>query len=102
MDGQVFYVTEKSLRRHLYLDDSDGTISIANKDILIGISKLGYDTSKNRLTFNKGCFSPQWRFLIHTFLHSLSPKRSSWEQFSSNIATALVCFSKDEKYNFSN
>ena len=53
VDGQVFYVTEKSLRRHLRLDDSDGTISMANKDILIAISNLGYDTSNGRLTFNK-------------------------------------------------
>jgi hypothetical protein len=72
-----------------------------NTEILTAISQIGYDTSNNLLTFQKGCFSPQWRFLIHTLLHCLSPKRTSWEQFSSNIAIALVCLSGNKKYNFS-
>ncbi|GJZ70741.1 hypothetical protein Tco_0634592 [Tanacetum coccineum] len=42
----------------------------------------------DKLTFQKGAFSPQWRFLIHNILHCLSPKKTAWEQFSSNIATA--------------
>ncbi|GJV30689.1 putative reverse transcriptase domain-containing protein [Tanacetum coccineum] len=37
---------------------------------------------------SQGAFSPQWRFLIHNILHCLSPKKTAWEQFSSNIATA--------------
>ncbi|GJS96351.1 putative ribonuclease H-like domain-containing protein [Tanacetum coccineum] len=47
------------------------------------------------------CFSPQWRFLIHSILHCLSPKKTAWEQFSSNIATALICLATNRKYNFS-
>ncbi|GJZ28116.1 hypothetical protein Tco_0572763 [Tanacetum coccineum] len=46
-------------------------------------------TEANKLTFQKGAFSPQWRFLIHNILHCLSPKKTAWEQFSSNIATAI-------------
>ncbi|GJU47623.1 hypothetical protein Tco_1204889 [Tanacetum coccineum] len=34
-------------------------------------------------------------------LHCLSPKKTAWEQFSSNIATALICLATNRKYNFS-
>ncbi|GJU99448.1 hypothetical protein Tco_1328719 [Tanacetum coccineum] len=68
IDGHSKTITEASLRRHLKFDDHD-----------------------DKLTFQKGAFSPQWRFLIHTILHCLSPKKTAWEQFSSNIATAVIC-----------
>ncbi|GJW73250.1 hypothetical protein Tco_0132620 [Tanacetum coccineum] len=55
----------------------------------------------DKLTFQKGFFSPQWRFLIHTLLHCLSPKKTAWEQFSSNIAIALIWLATNRKYNFS-
>ncbi|GKF76023.1 hypothetical protein Tco_0225467, partial [Tanacetum coccineum] len=62
-------------------------------------------TAKNgevsdKLTFQKGAFSPQWRFLIHNILHCLSLKKTAWEQFSSNIATAVICLATNRKYNF--
>ncbi|GJU79376.1 hypothetical protein Tco_1276446 [Tanacetum coccineum] len=31
----------------------------------------------------------------------LCPKKTAWEQFSSNIATALICLATNRKYNFS-
>ncbi|GJV26455.1 hypothetical protein Tco_1379150 [Tanacetum coccineum] len=31
----------------------------------------------------------------------ISPKKTAWEQFSSNIATALICLATNRKYNFS-
>ncbi|GJY80925.1 hypothetical protein Tco_0493676 [Tanacetum coccineum] len=33
---------------------------------------------------------PQWKYLVHTLLHCLSSKSSSWDQFGTNIASALV------------
>ncbi|GJS37728.1 hypothetical protein Tco_0536110 [Tanacetum coccineum] len=47
-------------------------------------------------------FSPQWKFLIHTILHCLSPKKTAWEQFSSNVATAIICLATNITFNFSN
>nr|GEX91273.1 hypothetical protein [Tanacetum cinerariifolium] len=52
---------------------------------------VGYVTTSDSLTFQKGHFSPQWKFFIHTILHCLSPKKTGWELFSSNIATAIIC-----------
>ncbi|GJV13362.1 hypothetical protein Tco_1354903 [Tanacetum coccineum] len=49
----------------------------------------------------KGHFSSQWKFLIHTTLHCLSSKKTAWEQFSSNIATAIICLATNRTFNFS-
>ncbi|GJY65374.1 hypothetical protein Tco_0467612 [Tanacetum coccineum] len=94
IDGQSKTITEASLRRHLKLEDHDGITSIPISEIFEQLALMGYQTDSDKLTFQKGVFSPQWRFLIHTLLHCLSPKKTAWEQFSSNIATALYAASK--------
>ncbi|GJW95696.1 hypothetical protein Tco_0175368, partial [Tanacetum coccineum] len=101
IDGQSKTITEASLRRHLKLDDHDGITSIPNSEIFEQLALIGYQTDSDKLTFQKGVFSPQWRFLKHTLLHCLSPKKTAWEQCSSNIATALICLATNRKYNFS-
>ncbi|GKE39717.1 hypothetical protein Tco_1463122, partial [Tanacetum coccineum] len=101
IDGQSKTITEASLRRHLKLEDHDGITSIPNSEIFAQLALMGYQPDSDKLTFQKGVFSPQWRFLIHTLLHCLSPKKTAWEQFSSNIATALICLATNRKYNFS-
>ena len=101
VDGVTVNVTESSLRRLLQLDDQNGFITLPNSEILKNISDMGYDTSNGKLTFKKGCFSPQWRFLIHTLLHCLSPKKTSYEQFSTTIAYPLVCLATNRTFNFS-
>nr|GFB14291.1 hypothetical protein [Tanacetum cinerariifolium] len=42
----------------------------------------------------------QWKFLIHTLLQSLSTKRTSWNEFSTAMASAVICLSKGQKFNF--
>ncbi|GJT51509.1 hypothetical protein Tco_0977666 [Tanacetum coccineum] len=101
IDGQSKAITKASLRRHLKLEDHDGITSIPNSEIFEQLALMGYQTDSDKLTFQKGVFSPQWRFLIHTLLYCLSPKKTAWEQFSSNIATALICLATNRKYNFS-
>ncbi|GJR53621.1 reverse transcriptase domain-containing protein, partial [Tanacetum coccineum] len=101
IDGQLKAITEASLRRHLKLKDHDGIDSLPSSEIFEQLALMGYPTDSDMLTFQKGDFSPQWRFLIHTILHCLSPKKTSWEQFSSNIATAIICLATNSKSNFS-
>nr|GEV53094.1 hypothetical protein [Tanacetum cinerariifolium] len=48
-----------------------------------------------------GQFSHQWKYLIHTIMQCLSPKSTGFNEFSSNIATALVCLATNRVYNFS-
>ncbi|GJT15223.1 hypothetical protein Tco_0873929 [Tanacetum coccineum] len=62
---------------------------------------IGYEGNLAQLTFSKPLFSPQWKYLVHVLLHCLSPKRTSWEQFGTNIASALVGLATNQKFNFS-
>ncbi|GJX87669.1 putative ribonuclease H-like domain-containing protein [Tanacetum coccineum] len=79
IDRHAKTITEASLRRHLKLEDNDGVTSLPNLEIYEQLALMGYDTDSDKLTFQKGNFSPQWRFLIHTILHCLSPKKTAWE-----------------------
>jgi hypothetical protein len=101
VDGVTIDVTKSSLRRILQLDDLNGIITLPNSDIFQQLSTMGYDTSAKNMTFKKGCFCPHWRFLIHTLLHYLSPKKTAYEQFSSTMAYPLVCLALDRTFNFS-
>ncbi|GJY14880.1 hypothetical protein Tco_0385302 [Tanacetum coccineum] len=101
IDGHSLSITEGSLRRHLKLDDQDGITSLPTTEIFEQLALMGYTTDSDKLTFQKGAFSPQWRFLIHNILHCLSPKKTAWEQFSSNIAAAVICLATNRKFNFS-
>ncbi|GJW87957.1 putative ribonuclease H-like domain-containing protein, partial [Tanacetum coccineum] len=101
IDGHSLSITEGSLRRHLKLDDQDGINSLPTTEIFAQLALMGYATDSDKLTFQKGAFSPQWRFLIHNILHCLSPKKTAWEQFSSNIAVAVICLATNRKFNFS-
>ncbi|GKB48348.1 putative ribonuclease H-like domain-containing protein [Tanacetum coccineum] len=101
IDGRVKTITQASIRRHLKLEDADGISSLPNTKIFEQLALMGYASDSDKLTFQKGHFSPQWRFLIHTILHCLSPKKTAWEQFSSNIATAIICLATNRTFNFS-
>ncbi|GJU38328.1 ribonuclease H-like domain-containing protein [Tanacetum coccineum] len=101
IDGRVKTITQASIRRHLKLEDADGISSLPNSEIFEQLALMGYASDSDKLTFQKGHFSPQWRFLIHTILHCLSPKKTAWEQFSSNIATAIICLATNRTFNFS-
>ncbi|GJS60240.1 putative ribonuclease H-like domain-containing protein [Tanacetum coccineum] len=77
IDGQVKTITEASLRRHLKLEDLDGVETLPNIEIFEQLALMGYHTDSD------------------------SPKKTSWEQFSSNIATAVICLATNRRYNFS-
>ncbi|GJY45059.1 hypothetical protein Tco_0433272 [Tanacetum coccineum] len=100
-DGKEFTVTEAFVRRHLQLEDVDGISVLPTTEIFDQLSLMGYVLTDDKLTFQKGKFSPLWRLLIHTILHCLSPKKTSWEQFSSNIATAIICLAINKTFNSS-
>ncbi|GJQ91533.1 hypothetical protein Tco_0002672 [Tanacetum coccineum] len=100
IDGREVVVTESLIRTQLHFDDANGIFDMPNSDILEGMRAIGYPTDR-ALTFLKNHLSPQWRFLVHTLMHCLSPKSGSWNQFPSSIATALLCLSTGRVYNFS-
>ncbi|GJY84227.1 putative ribonuclease H-like domain-containing protein [Tanacetum coccineum] len=100
IDGKAYTITEASVRSSLQLADATGITNLPDAEIHEGLATMGY-VSDGTLTFWKKHFTPQWKFLIHTILHCISPKSGGWDQFSSNIATALICLSSNRVYNFS-
>ncbi|GJX61223.1 hypothetical protein Tco_0294123 [Tanacetum coccineum] len=73
------FVSEASIRRHIKLEDSEGLKTLPIAEIFEQLALKGYVITSNSLTFQKGHFSPQWKFFIHTILHCLSPKKTAWE-----------------------
>ncbi|GJX43086.1 hypothetical protein Tco_0259762, partial [Tanacetum coccineum] len=100
VDGNEIVVNESSIRTHLQLDDKGGLYVFTQQEILEGMAALGYPTD-GTFTFYKNKFSPQWRYLVHTLIHCLSPKSGGWNQFPSSLASGLICLSDGRKYNFS-
>nr|GEX04865.1 hypothetical protein [Tanacetum cinerariifolium] len=101
VDKKKVVVTETTIRDALYLDDAEGVDCLPNKEIFIALARMGYENSSTKLTFYKAFFSSQWKFLIHMILQSMSAKRTSWNEFSSTMASAVICLSTGRKFNFS-
>nr|GEZ69892.1 ribonuclease H-like domain, reverse transcriptase, RNA-dependent DNA polymerase [Tanacetum cinerariifolium] len=101
INGTIYTVIKASIRSALQLDDLNAIDTLTNKEIFARIKDIGYAT-EGKFTFFKNKFSPQWKFLIHTLIHCLSPKSGFWNQIASNIAIALIYLSTGRKYNFSN
>nr|GFC73845.1 glutamic acid-rich protein-like [Tanacetum cinerariifolium] len=98
----VDFITASPLRRNLKLRDEGGNISIPDTELFENLTLIGFNISQNqKLTFQKGQFSHQWKYLIHTIMQCLSPKSTGFNEISSNIATALVCLATNRTYNFS-
>ncbi|GJT98158.1 hypothetical protein Tco_1093676 [Tanacetum coccineum] len=100
IDTIAYTITEASIRSKLKLADASGITMLPNNEIFEGMGHMGYPTDGS-FTFWKSFFTPQWRFLVHHILHCISSKSGGWDQFGSNIATALICLSTGRVYNFS-
>nr|GEW19225.1 hypothetical protein [Tanacetum cinerariifolium] len=88
-------VTEAAIRELLRLDDAEGVDCLPNEEIFTELACMGYEKPSTKLTFYKAFFSSQWKFLIHTILQSISAKRTLWNEFSSAIASAVICLSTE-------
>ncbi|GKD03952.1 hypothetical protein Tco_1178926 [Tanacetum coccineum] len=101
VDGKRIIITETSVRRSLRLADAEGIDCFSNSTIFENLALMGYEKISEKLTFYKAFFSPQWKFLIHTILQCLSPKTTAWNEFSSTMASAIICLATNQKFNFS-
>nr|GEX11396.1 ribonuclease H-like domain, reverse transcriptase, RNA-dependent DNA polymerase [Tanacetum cinerariifolium] len=102
VDKKRIVITEEVVREILQLNDAEGIICLPNKEIFAGLARMGYEKPSTKLTFYKAFFSTQWKFFIHTILHSLSAKRTSWNEFSSAMASAVICLSLGQRFNLLN
>nr|GEZ52373.1 hypothetical protein [Tanacetum cinerariifolium] len=72
---------------------------LPNEEIFVELARMGYENPSTKLTFYKAFFSSQWKFLIHTILQSMSAKCTSWNEFSSAMASAVICLSTGDLSN---
>nr|GFB97130.1 hypothetical protein [Tanacetum cinerariifolium] len=101
VDKKKIVISEDVIREILRLDDAEGVVCLPNEEIFAGLAQMGYEKPSTKLTFYKAFFSSQWKFLIHTILQSLSAKRTSWNDFSTAMASAVICLSKVQRFNYS-
>ncbi|GJS12948.1 putative ribonuclease H-like domain-containing protein [Tanacetum coccineum] len=101
VDKRKVIITETSVRSDLQLEDAEGTECLPNATIFEQLTLMGYENLTQKLTFYKAFFSPQWKFLIHTILQCLSAKTTAWNEFSSTMASAVICLATNQKFNFS-
>ncbi|GKA09826.1 hypothetical protein Tco_0689259 [Tanacetum coccineum] len=99
--GKKILVSEALVCTDLMFNDEDGTNYFDNQVIWDFLRDIGYEGNLTLLSFSKPLLSPQWKYLVHTLLHCLSSKSSSWDQFATNIASALVGLATNQKFNFS-
>nr|GEV40789.1 putative ribonuclease H-like domain-containing protein [Tanacetum cinerariifolium] len=102
VDKKKVIILKATIRDALRLDDAEGIGCLPNEEIFAELARMGYEKPSTKLTFYKAFFSSQWKFLIHTILQCMSAKRTSWNEFSSSMASAVICLSICRKFNFSN
>nr|GFA32342.1 hypothetical protein [Tanacetum cinerariifolium] len=93
VDRKKVIITEAAIRDVLRLDVAKGVDCLPNEEIFAELARMGYEKPSTKLTFYKAFFSSQWKFLIHTILQSMSAKRTLWNEFSSAMASAVICLS---------
>ncbi|GKD09937.1 retrovirus-related pol polyprotein from transposon TNT 1-94 [Tanacetum coccineum] len=94
------FVSEASIRRHLKLEDFEGLKTLPTAEIFEQLALMGYVITSDNLTFQKGHFSPQWKFLIHTILHCLSPKKTDLCTSLSKKVASLEYDLKQTKHTY--
>ncbi|GJY62697.1 hypothetical protein Tco_0464157 [Tanacetum coccineum] len=101
LDKKKVIITESTIRRDLQLEDANGVDCLPNAVIFEQLTLMGYEKLSQKLIFYKAFFSPQWKFLIHTILQCLSAKTTAWNEFSSIMASTIICLATNQKFNFS-
>nr|GEU77467.1 receptor-like serine/threonine-protein kinase SD1-8 [Tanacetum cinerariifolium] len=99
VDKKKVVITEAAIREVLRLDDAEGVDCLPNEEIFAELARMGYEKPFIKLTFYKAFFSSQWKFLIHIILQSMSAKRTSWNEFSSAMASAVICLSTGKGFS---
>nr|GFB49421.1 hypothetical protein [Tanacetum cinerariifolium] len=74
VDKKRIVITEEVVREILQLNDAEGVICLPNEEIFAGLARMGYEKPA---------------------------KRASWNEFSSAMASTLICLSSGQRFNFS-
>ncbi|GJW13951.1 hypothetical protein Tco_0018084 [Tanacetum coccineum] len=101
IDKKKLIITETSIMSDLHLEDAGGTDFLQTATILEELAQMGYEKPSQKLTFYKAFFSSQWKFLIHTITQCLSAKSTAWNEFSSTMASLIICLATNQRFNLS-
>ncbi|GKA64976.1 hypothetical protein Tco_0764683 [Tanacetum coccineum] len=103
LELELMLVKVNAARRKLTTvgENAEGVDFLPNATIFEQLALMGYEQVSQKLTFYKEFFSQQWKFLIHTILQCLSAKTTAWNEFSSTMASAIICLATNQKFNFS-
>nr|GEV92537.1 ribonuclease H-like domain-containing protein [Tanacetum cinerariifolium] len=99
IDRRKVIITKDSVRQALRLDDVGSIDCLPNEEIFVELARMGYEKPSIKLTFYKAFFSSQWKFLIHIILQCMSAKRTTWNEFSSSMASAVICLATDQVHD---
>nr|GEW17839.1 synaptobrevin, longin-like domain protein [Tanacetum cinerariifolium] len=91
VDKKKVIITDASIRDALRLNDAEGVECLPNEEIFTELARMGYEKPYTKVTFYKEFSSSQWKFLIYTILQCMSAKRTLWNEFSSSMASAVIC-----------
>nr|GEU38051.1 hypothetical protein [Tanacetum cinerariifolium] len=101
IDRRKVIYTEDTVHQDLHLDDAESIDCLPNEEIFAELARMGYEKPSIKLTFYKPFFLAQWKFLIHKILQCMSTKRTALNEFSSSMASAVICLATGKKFNFS-
>ncbi|GKD21147.1 hypothetical protein Tco_1222850, partial [Tanacetum coccineum] len=101
IDKKKVIITESSIKSNLHLEDAGGTDCLPTATIFEELAIMGYEKPSQKLTLYKAFFSPQWKLLIHTITQCLSAKSTAWNEFSSTMASLIICLATNQKFNLS-
>nr|GEU40139.1 hypothetical protein [Tanacetum cinerariifolium] len=69
VDGKPRTIFESFIRRNLKLRDEAGISSLPDAELFENLTLMGYNILPNqKFSFQKGQFSHQWKYLIHTII----------------------------------
>ncbi|GJX12784.1 hypothetical protein Tco_0204542 [Tanacetum coccineum] len=77
VDGKKIVVTDASVRRDLQLEDANGIDCLPNATIFKQLTLMGYEKL------------------------SQNAKTTAWNEFSSTMASTIICLAINQKFNFS-
>ncbi|GJR72389.1 ribonuclease H-like domain-containing protein [Tanacetum coccineum] len=101
IDKKKLIIMETSIRSDLHLEDAVCTDCLPIATIFKELARMGYEKPSQKLTFYKAFFSPQWKYLIHTITQCLSAKSTAWNEFSSTMASLIICLAINQRFNLS-
>ncbi|GKA74340.1 putative ribonuclease H-like domain-containing protein [Tanacetum coccineum] len=101
VDKKKVIITKSSIRSDLHFEDAEGIDCLPTATIFEELARIGYEKPSQKLTFFKAFFSPQWKYFIHTITQCLGAKSTAWNEFSSTMASLIICLATNQKFNLS-